>query len=93
MFAMVASGGVQTAWADMVYSFTTIDVPGASPGSTSVYGINNSGQIVGDSSLGAFVDTGGSFTTINVPGTPYGSNSDEQSRTWAREALALPAKE
>ena len=33
------------AWADVVFSFTTIDVHGASP--TGAFGINNSGQIVG----------------------------------------------
>jgi probable HAF family extracellular repeat protein len=73
MFAMVASGGVQTAWADVVYSFSTIDVPGASPGSTSAYGINNSGQIVGDIFIGTpfgnqgFLYSDGNFTFINVP--------------------------
>jgi hypothetical protein len=64
VFGIIALAGVQTAWADMVYSFTTIDVPGASPGSTSVLGINNSGQIVGGFSDATgshgFVDTGGS---------------------------------
>src|SRR6266566_5311528 len=53
-------------------SFTTIDVPGAIPGSTRAGGINNSGQIVGSFVAGAtthgFLDTGGSFTTIDVPG-------------------------
>jgi uncharacterized membrane protein len=71
---IVALAGVDTAWADVVYSFTTIDVPGAS--STSAYGINDSSQIVGDyyDSTGmshGLVDTGGSFTTIDVPGGSY----------------------
>ena len=43
-FAMVVFGGVETAFADSIYSFTTIDVPGAT-GGTSANGINNSGQI------------------------------------------------
>jgi len=34
------------------YTFTTIDVPGAVPGSTSANGINNSGQIVGTFTAG-----------------------------------------
>ena len=54
------------------FTFTTIDVPGAAPGSTQAGGINNSGQIVGSFDAGAtthgFLDTGGSFTTIDVPG-------------------------
>ena len=54
------------------FTFTTIDVPGAAPGSTQAGGINTSGQIVGSFVAGAtthgFLDTGGSFTTIDVPG-------------------------
>ena len=42
---MVVLGGVKTAVADVQYSFTTIDVPGAL--STGASGINDSGQIVG----------------------------------------------
>ncbi len=53
------------------YTFTTIDVPGASAG-TAARGINTAGQIVGDftDSTGThgFLGTGGSFTAINVPG-------------------------
>jgi hypothetical protein len=44
------------------------DVPVAIGNGAQAYGINDSGQIVGDSSLGAFVDTSGSITTIDVPG-------------------------
>jgi hypothetical protein len=80
MFAMAVSGGVETASADTIYSFTTVDVPGA--GVTYAWGINDSGQIVGASSLGAFLDTGGSFTTIDVPGvsetTAFGINDSGQ---------------
>src|SRR5215471_16627464 len=71
MFAMAAFGGVETAFADSIYSFTTIDVPGAL--STNANGINDSGQIVGSfwdglNGHGFFLDVDGSFTTIDVPG-------------------------
>src|SRR5215467_646140 len=71
LFGMVVFGGVQTAVADVQYSFTTIDVPGAI--NTQAFGINDSGQIVGffDDALGGHgfvLDTGGNFTTIDVPG-------------------------
>jgi hypothetical protein len=45
-FEMIILGGVETAFADSIYSFTTIDVPGAN-GITAASGINDSGQIVG----------------------------------------------
>jgi probable HAF family extracellular repeat protein len=54
------------------YSYTTIDFPGAY--STGAYGINNSGQIVGQyfdlhlMTTRSFLDTAGSFTTIDFPG-------------------------
>jgi probable HAF family extracellular repeat protein len=84
LFGIVAFGGVETAWADVVYSFTTIDVPGASY--TVAQGINDSGQIVGwYNSTGrgyGFLDTGGSLTTIDVPGAigteAYGINDSGQ---------------
>ena len=72
IFAMVVFCDAETEFASPIYSFTTIDVPGASE--TFAEGINNSGQIVGiyyvtPTSLGqGFLDTGGSFTTINFPG-------------------------
>jgi hypothetical protein len=70
MFAMLVFGGVETAFADTIYSFTTIDVPGAN-GITAASGINDSGQIVGyfrDAlAFHGFLDTGGSFTTIDAP--------------------------
>jgi hypothetical protein len=67
LFGIVALGGVETAWADVVYSFTTIDVPGAS--GTNAYEINDSGQIVGSySARDGFLDSNGMFTTIDVPG-------------------------
>ena len=53
----------------MTYTFTAIDIPGATL--TSANDINDSGQIVGsyrDATGGhGFVDGGGAFTTINVP--------------------------
>jgi len=76
---MVVFGGVETAFADTIYSFTTIDVPSATM--TNAFGINNSGQIVGVSSSRGFLYTG-SFTTIDVPGAnstnAYGINSSGQ---------------
>jgi hypothetical protein len=42
---MVVFGGVETAFASMLYSFTTIDVPGDTD--TEARGINDSGQMVG----------------------------------------------
>ena len=53
----------------MPISFITIDVPGAT--NTNGYGINASGQIVGDytdgSGIQGFLLSGGSFTTLNAP--------------------------
>src|SRR4051795_5836147 len=55
------------------FSFTQIDVPGAS--FTQAFGINDAGQIVGtfQDSTGphGFLDTGGSFTQIDVPGASF----------------------
>ena len=75
LFGIVALAGVQTAWADVVYSFTTIDVPGSF--SINALGTNDSGQIVGayfEAPGGGtfnhgFLYTDGSFTTIPAPGT------------------------
>jgi uncharacterized membrane protein len=49
------------------YVFQTIDYSGT----TVLYGINDSGQIIGDSPFhrpGSFVESGGVFTTVAVPG-------------------------
>ncbi|MHB1606200.1 MAG: hypothetical protein ACYCTV_07390 [Leptospirales bacterium] len=56
------------------YTFTIISVPGAT--STQVYGINDSGAIVGSYMNGSgvsngFLDNSGVFTTIDVPGAAY----------------------
>jgi hypothetical protein len=53
-------------------SFTQLDVPGAIPGSTAVFGINKAAEIVGafvapDSSGHGFLYTQGSFTQFDVP--------------------------
>jgi probable HAF family extracellular repeat protein len=59
-----------SAWA-LTYSFTTIDVPGSI--ATIAYGINQSGEVVGDyfdtntHSHGLLV-SGGGFSTFDVPG-------------------------
>ena len=75
LLGMVVFHGVETVRADVVYSFTTIDV-------TSATGINSSGQIVGTGGNGGFLYSGGSFATIAVPGNtitvPYGINNSGQ---------------
>jgi probable HAF family extracellular repeat protein len=48
--------------------YTPIDVPGALPGTTRAFGINDAGQIVGDSVSHSFLLSGGIYTTIDVPG-------------------------
>src|SRR5215472_13339172 len=67
-------------WAAEIYSFTSIDVPGATSG-TGARGINNAGQIVGEfytSEPHGFLKDGVTFTTIDVPSTlggqPFGIN-------------------
>src|SRR5262245_53238330 len=54
---------------DAPYTFTTIDVPGAT--STYAYGTNAAGRIVGTFYRGqghGFLKNGATFTTIDVPG-------------------------
>jgi hypothetical protein len=64
---------------DVSYTFTTIDVPGAT--STWASGINDAGQIVssyeiiGAGDHGYLRDTYGSFTTIDVPRGNNGTNA------------------
>jgi probable HAF family extracellular repeat protein len=50
------------------YTYTTINPPGSTY--TYINGINNRGQVVGDSSVYGFIYDHGSYTIINVPGTP-----------------------
>ena len=74
MKVIQALGLALTAFASSVsaapYTFTTLDVPGASV--TEADGINNAGQVVGffnDSGVDrGFINTGGTFTTLDVPG-------------------------
>jgi len=97
VFAMFVFGGVKTAFAGTIYSFTTFNAPGASGFGTNAYGINDSGQIVGsffdagNTTTHGFVNTGGSFTTIDVPGATrtaaYGINHSGQIVGWFRDAL------
>ena len=49
--------------------FTTIDVPGAFPGSTSAQGINDAGQIVGVEVSAASGQTIGFTATVPEPAT------------------------
>jgi probable HAF family extracellular repeat protein len=62
--------------------YTTLIAPGAAVGSTTAFGINNKGQIVGYSSNGGtgqsgnsqpFLYNGSTYTTLNVPGAIGGS--------------------
>ena len=46
--------------------FVTLDFPG---GNTSLNGINDTGEIVGTSNEGSFLDTVSGFIPINVPGS------------------------
>jgi len=67
---------VKLAEGDIVFTFTSIDVPGAA--ATLAGGINNSGQIVGgyiapDGSKHGFLLSGGVFTTIDDPNATSGS--------------------
>jgi hypothetical protein len=56
-------------------TYTTIDDPNATPGTTSATAINNSGEIAGSAMNPAtgttegFLDVGGTFTFVNVPGS------------------------
>jgi hypothetical protein len=63
MFTIVFFGSVSTALADSIYSFTTIDVPGAN-GTTAASGINDSSQI-----LGSFTDATGEHGFLASPGS------------------------
>ena len=60
-------------------TFSVLDFPG---GSTSLSGINNSGQIVGDSLSGGFLYSGGTITATSGPGgialDPRGINNNGQ---------------
>ena len=77
MKVIQALGLVVAAFASSVsaapYTFTTLDVPGAS--STQARGINNAGQVVGDfirsGVFHGFINTGGTFTTLDVPGASF----------------------
>ena len=60
------------------YIYATLDVPGSS--GTFAYGINNSGQIVGEFRTGSptgpyhgFLFSGGGYTQLDVPGTVFGT--------------------
>jgi probable HAF family extracellular repeat protein len=82
LFGMVVFGGVQTAMADVQYSFTPIDVPGGF--FTTAWGINNSGQIVGFYDtlpppglvFRGFLDTDGTFSTMDL--AAFGINDSGQ---------------
>src|SRR5262249_42885439 len=57
-------------------AFITIDVPNAPPESTSAFGINDRGQIVGGyndaiGDLHCFLLVAGTFTTVDFPRAPF----------------------
>jgi probable HAF family extracellular repeat protein len=54
------------------YVFTRIDVPGST--FTTVAGINNLGQIVGNSPAGSFLLSGGTYAMLNLRAPPNGIN-------------------
>src|ERR1700720_4385241 len=74
---IILFAGVQTASASVIYSFTTINVPGAT--GTVPLGINNSGQIVGflqTFPIPSFLYSNGSFTTFTYPGGTGGTETE-----------------
>jgi len=60
------SGGVQHGFLLSGGVFHTIDFPGATL--NQVFGLNNAGQIVGETADSSFLCSGGVYTLINVPG-------------------------
>jgi probable HAF family extracellular repeat protein len=64
------------AQANAEYVFSTIDLPGST--FTTLAGINNVGQILGNSSAGPFLLSGGNYTPLNLPGPPSGINDSGQ---------------
>jgi hypothetical protein len=56
------------------YIFTTLDVPGGT--NTEASGINNAGQIVGSSSAGGFLLSGGRYSPLSF--SPSGINDSNQ---------------
>ncbi len=61
------------------FTFTTLDVPGASYLGTLTFGINDAGQIVGyfykNTGIHGFPYSGGRFTTIDVPGAVFATDA------------------
>jgi probable HAF family extracellular repeat protein len=78
LFGMLLSGTNSTAFGGPGYSFTVINVPGAT--STEALGINNRGDIVGGFTDGTgnhgFLYKAGAFTTIDVPGVTRGTRAN-----------------
>jgi len=58
-------------WADIQYTFTTLDVSGSS--FVQANGINDSGQIVGDVGFQGFLYQGGTVGIIDYPGSTNGT--------------------
>ena len=66
-FVSLLIGLSSGSWAATIYTFTTIDVPGASFPSTEAFGINDGGQIVG--SIGDALSHGFVATPVPEPAT------------------------
>jgi hypothetical protein len=70
---LMAPGAAQAT----TYSYSTIDFPGSTQ--TQPYGINDSGQIVGDYNVNVgFLFSNGVYTTFAVAGSPSGINDSGQ---------------
>jgi len=82
LFGAVQAAGSQTANSQVpvaIYTYTTIDVPGAQRGSTTPTGINNLGEIVGwyldsTNSQQGFLYDSGIFTNLGAGFLPTGIN-------------------
>jgi hypothetical protein len=77
----------------IAYTFTTIEVPGAST-FTLALGISDAGQIVGGFGVSpvehGFLDTGGTLTTIDVPGASGPLQEPRASTTRDRSSGSSP---
>jgi hypothetical protein len=62
-----------------VYTYTTLDDPSATVGTTRAFGINSMGQIVGDYGDNAgghgFVESGGTYTKLDDPLATNGTSA------------------
>lgn len=76
----LAIGPVAAARAQVVYTFTTINDPNATAGSTRIFGVGNSGAVAGNYSDAqgnshGFAYSNGTYTTIDYPGAATGTTT------------------